>query len=94
MTSQSPRSTHAHYHYVKFVSNECPRGRLAEAVIDLRTGVLVPLARSRRAIPGVELEVKGMCQMKQCDPGLSNSVCFLTLCVTNSRLGRYKPLTR
>lgn len=45
MTPQSAHSSHAHYHDVKFVSNECPCGRLAEAVIDLRIGVLVRRAR-------------------------------------------------
>lgn len=44
MTSESARNSGAHCHYVKFASNECPRGRLAEAVINLRIGVLVRLA--------------------------------------------------
>lgn len=45
MTSGAAHSSHAHYHCVKFVSNECPCGRLEEAVIHLRIGVLVRLAR-------------------------------------------------
>lgn len=88
VTSWSARTSDAHCHDVKFASNECPRGNPAEAVISLRIGVLRRPASSGRAIPGVELEAKGMCQTRQRDPGLSNSVCFLTLCVTNSRLGR------
>lgn len=79
ITSESARCSHAYCHYVKFVSNECPCGRLEGAVIDLRIGVLVRLARGELFL---ELSWKRReCARQGCvTSGLSNSVCFLTLC--------------